>query len=113
MNVTPENTDTIIKNMRSEGSQSRADYLELMSQRLAEAEAKLPRWIPYTEGDRVEDGNYLISVCGEVTEASYETSKDPNVFDSGFFDECGGEYIPDAYMKKPTPYNPYDLEADA
>lgn len=38
MNVTPENTDTIIKNMRSEGSQSRADYLELMSQRLAEAE---------------------------------------------------------------------------
>lgn len=66
MNVTPENTDTIIKNMRSEGSQSRADYLELMSQRLAEAEEMLRDCV--TDYINFDNGHLTESVFKRASE---------------------------------------------
>jgi hypothetical protein len=43
MEVSRDNTATIIKNMRAEGHESRADYLELMQQRELELMAQVER----------------------------------------------------------------------
>lgn len=43
MQVNKENTEVMVKNMRAEGHNSRADYMELMQARNAELVAELGR----------------------------------------------------------------------
>lgn len=57
-------------------------------------------WIPYNQGDKVKEKQYLVTVHGEVYVMDYT--------DGEWTDFNDTEWIPSAYMELPMPYNGED-----
>ena len=55
-----------------ENSEEAAELINELEQRLAEVEAKIPRWIPVSERLPKSNGDYLISTKHIVTDAEFE-----------------------------------------
>lgn len=62
MKISKQNTEAVVKNMRAEGHQSRADYLEMMQNRISELEEELRQYrnakILCWDAENPEDAQY-------------------------------------------------------
>jgi cytochrome c553 len=86
MEVSKINTETMVKNMRSEGLESRADYLELMQKRIVELEAESDGYFKET-----------IALNERIAELEQELARTKSAIGSCAF--CHGSYVHVAEVK--------------